>query len=90
VYYCPYCSASAEADNWFTVQQQAYIQQQAMVEISPLLYRLQEQLKQVSQSGLVHLDVSSSVPVEPESLMEYDDMVQLEFPCHAEEPIKVY
>lgn len=90
VYYCPYCSASASADNWFTAQQQEYIQQQAMAEIvGPSLYRLQEQLEQASQSGLVRIEMTSPVPVEPEPLMEFNDMTRLEFPCHVGEPIKV-
>ncbi len=89
-YYCPYCSASVEADNWHTAQQLEYIQQQAMAEIvGPNLYRLQEQLEQASQSGLFRLEMTSPALVEPEPLLEFDDMIRLEFPCHVGEPIKV-
>src|SRR2546426_3090843 len=89
-YYCPYCSASAEADNWYTAQQREYIQQQAMAEVvGPSLYRLQEQLEQASQCGLFHIEMTSPVPVEPEPLVEFNDMIRLEFPCHLGEPIKV-
>ena len=89
-YYCPYCYASADADTWYTAQQIEYIQQQAMAEVvGPSLYRLQEQLEQASQSGLFHIEMTSPVPVEPEPLVEFNDMIRLEFPCHLGEPIKV-
>jgi TIR domain len=89
-YYCPYCSATAEVDNWYTAQQQEYIQEQAMTEIvGPNLYRLQEQLEQACQSGLFRIEMTSPVLVEPEPLVEFDDMTRLEFPCHVGEPIKV-
>src|SRR6266436_5382036 len=89
-YYCPYCHTSANADTWYTAQQIEYIQQQAIAEIvGPSLYRLQEQLEQASQSGLFRVEMTSHVPMEPEPLMEFNDMVQLVFPCHVEEPIKV-
>jgi TIR domain len=89
-YYCPYCYASAGADTWYTAQQREYIQQQAMAEIvGPHLYRLQEQLEQVSQSGLFRIEMNTPLLVEPEPLAEYNDMIRLAFPCHVEEPIKV-
>ena len=90
VYYCPYCYASARADAWYTTEQIEYIQRQAMTEIvGPGLYRLQEQIQQISQNGLFRVEMTSHVPMEPEPLMEFDDMMQLVFPCHIEEPIKV-
>lgn len=89
-YYCPYCYASAGADTWYTAQQREYIQQQAMAEIvGPHLYRLQEQIEQVSQSGLFRIEMNTPLLVEPEPLAEYNDMIRLAFPCHVEEPIKV-
>jgi TIR domain len=89
-YYCPYCSASADADAWFTAQQLEYIQQQAMAEIiGPSLSRLQQQLEQANQSGLLRIEMTSPVPAEPKPLAECNDMVGLVFPCHVEEPIKV-
>jgi uncharacterized Zn-finger protein len=89
-YYCPHCSASADADDWYTAQQLEYIQQQMMAEIiGPSLYRLQQQLEQANQSGLLRIEMTSTVPMEPEPLTECNDMVRLVFPCHVEEPIKV-
>jgi len=89
-YYCPYCYASADADTWYTAQQLEYIQQQAMAEIvGPNLYRLQEQIEQASQSGLFRVEMNIPLLVEPELLVEFNDMIRLEFPCHSEEPIKV-
>jgi uncharacterized Zn-finger protein len=89
-YYCPYCYASAEADHWSTAQQLEYIQQQAMAEIvGPDLYRLQEQLEQASQSGLFRIEMNAPLVVEPDPLVESNDMMRLAFPCHVEEPIKV-
>jgi|GEM_PF-372060 len=89
-HFCPYCNASAGADTWFTAQQREYIQQQAMAEVvGPHLYRLQEQLEQANQSGLLRIEMNAPLLVEPEPLVEFNDMVQLVFPCHVEEPIKV-
>ncbi len=89
-YYCPYCYASADADAWYTAQQLEYIQQQAMAEIvGPSLYRLQEQLEHASQSGLFRIEMNAPLAVEPDPLVEFDDMVRLALPCHVEEPIKV-
>ncbi len=90
IYYCPYCSASADADNWYTAQQIEYIQQQAIAEIvSPNLYRLQEQIEQVASTDLFRVEMNVPRLVEPEPLMEFNDMIRLASPCHVEEPIKV-
>ncbi len=89
-YYRPYCYASADADTWYTAQQIEYIQQQAMAEVvGPHLYRLQEQIEQASHNGLFRIEMDAPLMVEPEPLVECNDMVQLAFPCHVEEPIKV-
>ena len=89
-YYCPYCYASADAGAWYTTQQIEYIQQQAIAEVvGPHLYRLQEQIEQASQNGLFRIELDAPLLVEPEPLMEFNDMVQLAFPCHVREPIKV-
>ena len=89
-YYCPYCYASADADTWYTAQQIEYIQQQAMAEVvGPHLYRLQKQIEQASHNGLFRIEMDAPLLVEPEPLVERNDMVQLAFPCHVEEPIKV-
>lgn len=90
-YYCPYCYALADADAWYTTPQIEYIQQQVMAEtVGPSLHSLQQQLAQASQSGKLRLEMTSHMlPMEPEPLVEYNDMVQLALPCHIEEPIKV-
>jgi hypothetical protein len=90
-YYCPYCYASSSADSWYTTKQIEYIQQQALAEIvSPGLYRLQEQIQQASQNGLFRVEMTSHISMEPEPLTEFNDMTQLVFSCHVEEPIKIY
>jgi hypothetical protein len=85
-YYCPYCYSSADANAWYTAQQIEYIQQQAMAEVvGPNLYRLQEQLEQASQSGLFRVEMTCHMSMEPEPLIEFNDMVQLVFSCHVRE-----
>ncbi|HVB25015.1 MAG TPA: toll/interleukin-1 receptor domain-containing protein [Ktedonobacteraceae bacterium] len=89
-YYCPYCSTLADAGKWYTAQQLEYMQQQLTAEVmNPNLFRLQEQIERVGQSGLFRIEMNIPLLEEPEPLVEYDDMVQLIFPCHVEEPIKV-
>jgi uncharacterized Zn-finger protein len=88
-HYCPYCSALADADAWYTAQQLEYIQQVIAEVIGPSLYRLREQLERASQHDQFRTEMTSPMPTEPEPLVESDDMVQLTFPCHTEKPIKV-
>jgi len=90
VYYCPYCYVSADANSWYTEQQREYAQQQVMAEVmGPLLRGFHKQIEKIGQSGLLSIKTTSRVPMEPEPLVEFDDMMRLGFPCHLAESIKV-
>ena len=93
-YFCPYCGTSATPDEWFTLEQQAYIETAVFDEVvGPSLENLTESLQQVNRSsgGLLELSVSVDPPERRQAppVYEPDDMRQVVFPCHPEEPIKV-
>ena len=93
-YFCPYCGTSATPDEWFTLEQQAYIETAVFDEVvGPSLENLTESIQQVNRSsgGLLELSVSVEPPERRQAppVYEPDDMRQVTFPCHPKEPIKV-
>ena len=93
-YFCPYCGASAAPNNWFTLEQLAYIESAVFDEVlGPSLEELSESVRQLNRSsgGLIEVNASIELPERRQAppVFEPDDMRQVTFSCHPKEPIKV-
>src|SRR2546425_5163034 len=90
-HYCPYCYELASLNSWWTKEQLQYAQQLAFKElVEPELRNLGRQIESLNRLGnLVQMNSSFSHSPEPNSLSEKDDMIQTDFPCHPEEPLKI-
>jgi hypothetical protein len=90
-YFCPYCYEVADSESWWTTEQLGYAQELLAAEfVSPSLQRLKRDIEAInSSSSFVKMTVTSPKIAYPEPLIEPNDMVRLDFPCHPEKPIKV-
>lgn len=93
-YFCPYCGSSASPDEWFTPEQRTHIETVVFDEVlGPSLEDLTESLQQMSRSlGGLGGFTASVEPTERRQaapVFEPDDMKQIIFACHPNEPIKV-
>ncbi|WP_018297450.1 hypothetical protein [Corynebacterium lubricantis] len=75
-YYCPLCGVPASTDQWWTKEQLEYARDRAMPEI----------LAQLANETGLHVESTTDVPGE---MVEVSDMMIVQSPCHAFEPIKV-
>ena len=94
LYFCPYCGVSAAPNNWFTLEQRAYIDTAVFDEVlGPSLEELAESVRQLNRSsgGLIEVTASVEPPERRQAppVFEPDDMRQVSFPCHPKEPVKV-
>jgi hypothetical protein len=87
VYWCPRCGASAAHDQWWTPAQLAYVKSAA---VGPLMDEVADSLfGGISNSGHLKVTRSSNRHEIPDPLVEADDMIIVEPPCHPWEPVKV-
>lgn len=91
VYHCPYCAQSAPVDHWWTPEQLEYAQSMAA---GPAMDEIQrvigDAFKGLSGGPFgIRVEVTADEPEPPEPLVEPDDMLGVQPPCHAWEPIKV-
>ena len=93
-YFCPYCGSSASHDEWFTLEQRAYINTAVLDEVvGPAVDELGESLRQLSRSsgGLIEVTASfePSERRQAPPVYEPDDMKRVTFICHPNEPVKI-
>lgn len=93
-YFCPYCGASAVPNDWFTLEQRAYIDTAVFDEVlGPTLKELAESVRQLNRTsgGLIEVTASVEPPERRQAppVYEPDDMRQVTFACHPKIPIKV-
>ncbi len=93
-YFCPYCGISAEASEWFTREQQAYINTAMFEEvIGSTLQDMVESVQQLNQSsgGLIEISASVEYPERRQAppVFEPHDMKKVVIACHADNPVKV-
>jgi len=89
-YFCPLCGAPAALDSWWTPTQLECAQAAAGPEIDRLIGdSINEAFKGVKgMTFKPNRNFSVDVPA-PAALVEPDDMVIVEPPCHPNEPVKV-
>lgn len=89
-YFCPLCGAASGADEWWTPAQLEYAQAMASPDIEQFVNdSIRDALQgskylRVSPGSGVDMDIET-----PEPLIEPNDMVIVESPCHPNEPLKV-
>ncbi|AOX65755.1 hypothetical protein BJK06_08315 [Curtobacterium sp. BH-2-1-1] len=94
-YYCPYCGAPADVDDWMTEEQKEHIQaigmNAAMNEVNEqfddLFRPMNSKFLKLTRTG------SFDVPDAPLPLTERDDSevsTVVSSPCHSWEPVKVH
>lgn len=90
-YFCPYCYEPAAPNAWWTQQQIEYAQKLMAAEVlAPQIQRLQNSLQGLNRSsGILKVNVTSTPIMRPEPLVEEEDMIRVDFPCHPQEPIKI-
>ena len=91
VYFCPYCGVGAAPDQWFTQAQVETIHAEAVDAVLPELEReLTQAMESLRRTGIIDVKVEQARrPTPPPPLIEQDDMVAVEPPCHPYEPVKV-
>jgi ribosomal protein S27E len=89
-YFCPLCGVAASTDAWWTTEQLEYARGAAGPEID----RAVQDMLSDAFKGSKHIsykpdpNFTFGIPT-PEPLIEPDDMVIVEPPCHPNEPLKV-
>ena len=91
VYHCPYCGRPAPADAWWTGEQLEFAEASlAGPATDEIEYMLGDAFKSLQGGPLgITVDVESDVPEPPAPLVEPDDMLGVQAPCHPWEPVKV-
>lgn len=82
-YFCPYCGTPAGHDSWWTPAQIEYAQGLA---IGPIGSWLEDEMKHAFK-GQIKLERTNHEV--PDLLVDPDDMIMIEPPCHPFEPLKV-
>ena len=92
-YVCPYCGEPAGHGSWWTLEQLTYMHEAAK---GPIMEEAAQKLRQalggVGSRGNSFVRVEVKEPKQPEPpmpLVEPDDMMMVEPPCHSFEPLKV-
>ena len=89
-YYCPYCGEAAAPDTWWTPEQLEYARTTALNAAGrPARSPRRAWLEALGKTGLVSVSIDGGDAAEPSPLVEPNDMVIVEPPCHSYEPIKV-
>ena len=93
-FYCPYCGASAAPNEWFNLDQLAYIEAEALDEaLRPSLEEVSESLRRLEQSSEGFIKFSTSMEglerKQAAPVFEPNDMKQVFFTCHPSEPLKI-
>jgi ribosomal protein S27E len=92
-YFCPRCGEPAGLDQWWTPAQLDYSRAIAMPAMDQMVNDLlDDALKPLRNSKFIKVERTgqySSDLATPDPLIEPDDMVIVEPPCHPHEPVKV-
>jgi hypothetical protein len=85
-YFCPYCGVTANSDDWWTSAQQEYVEKAAT---GPASRYLMDELERTLGRYFKVTGSSDSHHEPPDPLVEPDDMVMVEPPCHPFKPLKI-
>jgi hypothetical protein len=86
-YYCPYCGAHADADQWWTAEQIAYAQAIAgAAALQSMEHEMERTFGKIP--GITYQPARSSTP-NPLPLSDQNDMAAVASPCHGFAPFKI-
>lgn len=85
-YYCPLCGHQAPAEEWNTADQNTFIES---VVYAAAIQATQQSLTDVFRNSSGVTFAPGDTPHQPAALVEPDDMVIVDPPCHPEEPVKI-
>ena len=89
-YFCPYCGTQSDADSWWTQEQLAFAEAAMAGPAARFISDDLDDIAQRSSGGLISFSVGRGPePAHPDPLIEPDDMVVVEPPCHPHEPLRV-
>jgi len=89
-YFCPLCGVPADPDSWWTPAQLTHMQGVAAPEIDrAIMQSIDDAFKGIRGLAFKQNDDFSLGMSAPDPLVEPDDMVIIEPPCHPSEPVKV-
>jgi hypothetical protein len=89
-YFCPLCGEPSGLDSWWTPAQLEYGYGSAGGAIDQVVKDAMSDLFKGMKGFTYKPNSSFSLDIEtPDSLVEPDDMVMVESPCHPNEPLKV-
>lgn len=90
LYYCPYCGEPSSPDSWWTKPQVEHAQAIAMNDALSQVGDAFKSLERKSRGRTLQWKVArGGDEVNPTVLIEPNDMLIVESPCHPQEPIKV-
>jgi hypothetical protein len=89
-YFCPYCGVQAAPDAWWTKPQLERMKAIVYDEVvGPELEKFKSSISRMG-SGFIKASVDITRPDSPAELSEeVNDMRQIDFSCHPDEPVKV-
>jgi len=92
-YYCPYCAVQSQPDAWLTNAQVELVHNKLMREVvGPAMQDFGKSLRRIGQrsGGLIRAELKGpDILPEADPLTEQNDMRQVDFSCHPDEPLKV-
>lgn len=89
-YFCPLCGEPSGLDSWWTLSQIRYIHASAGGAIGQVVQDTVSNLFKGLKGFTYKANSSFSLDIEtPDPLVELDDMILIEPPCHPNEPLKV-
>lgn len=89
-YFCPLCGTPSSLDSWWTPAQLKYVYGNAGGAIDQVVENVVANMFKDVKGFTYKPNPSFSLDIEtPDPLIEPDDMVMVEPPCHPNEPLKV-
>lgn len=91
-YFCPYCGAQAEPDQWLTQAQVEDAQNLIATRFEgPMIKSFGDDLGRIGRrsGGMLRVETKYDAPDELDPLTEVDDMARVDFDCHPSEPLKI-
>ena len=82
-YHCPYCGTPADTNSWWTPAQLEYAE---ALSVGPISRQLASELRRDFGKSVKFTPANNEVP---DTLVDPDDMIMIEPPCHPFEPLKV-
>ncbi len=89
-YFCPYCGKLAATDAWWTREQLEYVQDIGQNAVTRRLRdELGDSMKALEKTGFLSVSLKGGDASDPAPLIEPQDMVIVEPPCHDYVPVKI-